>query len=60
MDIDQRSSELTAVIDKQITMTDDETELTLFALLMMNKARDILDRTRGHSTRKKLFDEFGS
>jgi hypothetical protein len=56
--LNQKSIELIGPINKQINMTDDATELTLLAMLMMNKSRDILDRTRGSDLRKKLFSEF--
>ena len=56
--LNKKSIELIGPINKQINMTDDATELTLLAMLMMNKSRDILDRTRGSDLRKKLFSEF--
>lgn len=57
-DINKKSIELLIPINKQINMTDNEEELTLLALLLMNKSKDILDQTKGSNTRKKLFSEF--
>jgi hypothetical protein len=59
-DINKKSIELMIPINKQIQMTNDQEELILLAMLMMNKARDILDESRGLNLRKKLFSEFSS
>ena len=59
-EINKKSIELMIPINKQIQMTNDQDELVLLAMLMMNKARDILDESRGLNLRKKLFSEFSS
>ena len=59
-EINKKSIELMIPINKQIQMTNDQDELVLLAMLMMNKARDILDESRGLNLCKKLFSEFSS
>jgi hypothetical protein len=59
-EINKKSIELMIPINKQIQMTNDQEELVLLAMLMMNRARDILDESRGLNLRKKLFSEFSS
>ena len=56
--INQKSYELMIPIIKQINMTDNETELTLLAMLMMNRARDILDQTKDVLLEKNCFLNF--
>ena len=57
-EINKKAPYLTSIINKQIAMTDSNEELVLLAVLMLNKARDILDNNRSEEVRKRLFKEF--
>jgi len=56
-EVQQRMSELMAMIDKSIQMADDRKELLMLACAMMQRTREIFDQEIGEEGRKTMFKE---